>query len=168
MRYMLCDRQNLGKNAELRKLEFYQVLEQQKLKHQIEIAKLEERSSTEEERRLYVEERLHNPSDLIRSSEAFEFSYADINILNEARESECHIGSPGAVETKGFHFDQSKAEENDNPAGTNAINKLAKALVNLLRTPMVEVTKFTGDPRDYLRFVIRSRDQVLLQPFQES
>ena len=79
MRYMLCDRQNLGKNAELRKLEFRQVLEQQKLNHQIEIAKLDEQSSAEEERRLYVEERLYNPSDLIRGSEAFEPSYADIN-----------------------------------------------------------------------------------------
>ena len=50
----------------------------------------------------------------------------------------------------------------------NAIQQLAETLANLSHTPPIEITKFTGEPKDYLRFVTRFSDQVLSQPIQES
>jgi hypothetical protein len=39
---------------------------------------------------------------------------------------------------------------------------------DLSNAPPIEIVKFTGDPKDYLRFVNRFQDQVLSQPMPES
>ncbi len=160
----LQDRRDLERNIELRKLEMRQAIEQQRLNDEIEIAKLEERYAVEEERRLCNDEKLYEHVDFTKNYEAapkFEYRYAS---------------PPKFVssETKGhFHFDEPKQ---NNPvtyrtgenADANAIQQLAETLANLSHTPPIEITKFTGDPKDYLRFVTRFSDQVLSQPIQES
>jgi hypothetical protein len=56
----------------------------------------------------------------------------------------------------------------DRYTDSNTIQQLAKALANLSHTPPIEITKFTGDPNDYLRFVNRFRDQVLPSQFKRA
>jgi hypothetical protein len=52
-------------------------------------------------------------------------------------------------------------------APDNAVQQLA-LLVNLSNAPPIEIIKFTGDPKDYLRCINRFQDQVLSQPMPES
>ena len=51
---------------------------------------------------------------------------------------------------------------------TDTIQRLAETFATLSHTPPMEVTKFDGDPKEYLRFITRFNDQVLSQPINES
>ena len=71
----LHGQQEIEKTAELRKLEMRQLLERQKLKDEIEIAKSEERHAAEDERLLYIDEKLYNYADFSKPTEAPKFEY---------------------------------------------------------------------------------------------
>jgi hypothetical protein len=104
----------------------------------------------------------------------------DFNERTEVPKFEYCYASPAkftSLGTKGqFHFDEPKQNVKTNPVidisdrytDLNTIQQLAKALANLSHTPPIEITEFTGDPKDYLRFVTQFRDQVLSQLIQES
>ena len=51
---------------------------------------------------------------------------------------------------------------------TDTIQRLAETFASLSHTPLMEVTKFAGDPKEYWRFATRFKDQVLSQPIGES
>ena len=51
---------------------------------------------------------------------------------------------------------------------TNPILQLAEAIANTTQIPPMSVTKFTGDLREYTRFVSRFTDQILSLPIHES
>jgi hypothetical protein len=142
-----------------------QAIEQQKLDDEIEIAKVEERYAVEEEQRLYEDERIYEDADFNERTEApkFEYCYASpVKFMSSGTEGQ-------------FHFNKSKQDIRTNPVidisdgytGSNTIQQLVEALANLLHTPPIEITKFTGDLKDYLRFG-KIRDQVLSRPIQES
>lgn len=46
--------------------------------------------------------------------------------------------------------------------------RLAEAIANTAHTPPIEITKFSGDPKEYTRFITRFSDQVLSQTIHES
>ena len=46
--------------------------------------------------------------------------------------------------------------------------RLAEAIANTEHTPPIEIVKFSGNPKEYTRFITRFSDQVLLQPIHES
>ena len=135
-----------------------QAIEQQKRRNEVELAKLEERYADEEEQSLFLNK-----------------EYADFSTAPEFK-SRVGLGhNQMPPETKG-QLNTDRLEVNRDPVhgvgdrktSTNTIEQLAEAIANLSHVPPVEVTKFTGDPKDYYRFITRSRDQVLSQPILES
>ena len=74
----LHGQQEIEKTAELRKLEMRQLLERQKVKDEIEIAKSEERHAAEDERLLYIDEKLYNYADFSKPTEAPKFEYYNL------------------------------------------------------------------------------------------
>ena len=140
-----------------------QLLERQKLKSEIEIAKLEERYAAENEQLLYTNEKLYNYVEFSKHTEVPKFEcYASPSVAAKTRE---HFQS---TDPKRILKNNSVVNIGEGDTDTNVIHQLAETLANLSHTPPIELIKFTEDPKDYIRFATRFRDQVLSQPMQES
>ena len=151
----LRERQRIERDAELHKLEARQALEQQGLKERLEIAKLEEEYATEAEQKLCFDEQ----ADLNNISKASEFEYRRATLLNR------DLHDSKAFDQNNNYF---SGQAQGRAAPDNAMQQLAETLANLSNAPPIEIVKFTGDPKDYLRFINRFQDQVLSQPMPES
>lgn len=152
----LRERQRVERDAEMRILEAQQALKQQTFRERLEIAKLEEKYAIEAEQRLCFDNEWANLNDV----KAPEFEYRSALLPNK----DLHDSKAFVQNNKHLN----KATGHGQAAPDNGVQHLAETLANLANAPPIEVIKFTGDPKDYLRFVNRFEDQVLSQPMSES
>ena len=168
----LRERQFLEIENEQRMLELRQNVEQQTLKNEIELAKLEEKYAIEYEQELFVD------VELIRSDAQtkFEYSYATPhNLLHlDTKGGNCSVENRKEQKAipKFYKSQQNQSTFVDPTPVEVAVNdstyRLAEAIANTAHTPSIEITKFSGDPKEYTRFITRFCDQVLSQPIHES
>ena len=168
----LRERQFIEKENEQRILELRQNVERQTLRNEVELAKLEEKHAIEYDQGLFSDEELSR-SD---AQTKFEYCYATLpNVLNFDTKAET-ASFENKKEQKTIpttYRSQQNRSTVVNPTPVEvAVNdstyRLAEAIANTAHTPPIEVIKFSGDPKEYIRFVTRFTDQVLSQPIQES
>jgi hypothetical protein len=170
----LRERQTLERKNEQRLLELRHSVEQQKLENELTLAQLDEHHEME-----LSEEELISDNDSTRSASQNEsaYRYATPRSVHLDKKGETLFPNQNRLPSSIKKLDKSPVRQTTSATATstpveatatNPIQQLAEAIANTTQIPPMSVTKFTGDPREYTRFVSRFTDQILSLPIHES
>ena len=124
-----------------------------------------------------VDLKLSNDSTRSTSSNESAYRYATPRPLHLDRKGETLFSNQNHLPSSVKKLDKSPVRQTTSATATstpveatatNPILQLAEAIANTTQIPSMSVTKFTGDPREYTRFVSRFTDQILSLPIHES